>query len=339
MLKRLTLLPLILSLSVNAYAEDAPAPSEAASSAAAKALSHAADALTHAAEALKLASEAFQQALEAERKAEEMLAKANEKPVRPGDALPDGTEDLWAKRGDEVGLRAFLDELEKRSDSDTSDLNALVWLSRGYYLMGDAYVGYEDDAREDLLATFTKGMEYGMQAMRLIDPAFATAVDAGTPVEDATVNLTDKSLGAIYWYAVNLGKFAGNKDFPTLLFYKATIKGLMDRALEIDELYFYGAFHRYFGAYYAKAPAFAGGDMGKSKYHFDRALEIEPNYFATRVLVADYYAKKTEDTDLFERQLNTVLDTDPASLPEIEVENRLEQRKAKVLLENMDEIF
>ena len=85
MLKRLTLLPLILGLSVNAYAEDAPAPSEAASSAAAKALSHAADALTHAAEALKLASEAFQQALEAERKAEEMLAKANEKPMRPGD--------------------------------------------------------------------------------------------------------------------------------------------------------------------------------------------------------------------------------------------------------------
>ena len=55
-----------------------------------KALSHAADALTHAAEALKLASEAFQQALEAE-KTEEMLAKANEKPMRPGDALPDGT--------------------------------------------------------------------------------------------------------------------------------------------------------------------------------------------------------------------------------------------------------
>ena len=52
---------------------------------------HAADALTHAAEALKLASEAFQQALEAERKAEEMLAKANEKPIRPGDALPEGT--------------------------------------------------------------------------------------------------------------------------------------------------------------------------------------------------------------------------------------------------------
>ena len=339
MLKRLSILPLILGLSTGAYADDAAAPSEAASSAAAKALSHAADALTHAAEALKLASEAFQQALAAERNAQEMLAKANEKPSRPGDGLPSGTDDLWAKRGERDGLRAFLDELEKRSDADSGDLNSLVWLSRGYYLMGDAYVGYEDEAREELLATFTKGMDYGMQAMRLIDPDFATAVDGGTPVEDATVHLTKDSLGAIYWYAVNLGKFAGNKDFPTLLFYKATIKGLMDRALEIDEMYFYGAFHRYFGAYYAKAPAFAGGDMGKSKYHFDRALEIEPNYFATRVLVADYYAKKTEDTDLFERQLNTVLETDPASLPEVEVENRLEQRKAKALLENMDEIF
>lgn len=339
MLKRLSLLPLILGLSTGAYADEASAPGDAASSAAAKALSHAADALTHAAEALKLASEAFQQALEAEKNAQEMLAKVGKEPARAGDVLPEGTADLWAKRAEKAGLRAFLDELERRSDADSGDLNALVWLSRGYYLMGDAHVGYDSEVREDLLATFTKGMDYGMQAMRMIDPAFATAVDGGTPVEDATVHLTGKSLGAIYWYAVNLGKFAGNKDFPTLLFYKATIKGLMDRALEIDELYFYGAFHRYFGAYYAKAPAFAGGDMGKSKYHFDRALEIEPNYFATRVLVADYYAKKTEDTELYERQLNTVLKTDPASLPEVEVENRLEQRKAKVLLENMDEIF
>ena len=81
--------------------------------------------------------------------------------------------------------------------------------------MGDAYMGYEDDVREDLLATFTRGMQT-TEAMRLIDLRFS-AVDGGTPVEDATVNLTDKSLGAIYWYAVNLGKFAGNR-LPSLLF-------------------------------------------------------------------------------------------------------------------------
>lgn len=339
MLKRLLILPLILAISPGAFADSDQTPNDAASSAAAKALSHAADALTHAAEALKLASEAFQQALEAERNAQEMLAKANEKPVRPGDVLPEGTDELWAKRGEEDGLRAFLDELESRSAKDSSDLNALVWLSRGYYLMGDAYVGYESDVRETLLATFTKGLDYGMQAMRMIDPSFATAVDSGRAVEDATGELTEASLGAIYWYAVNLGKFAGNKDFPTLLFYKEQIKQLMDRALALNELYFHGAFHRYFGAYYAKAPAFAGGDMDKSKYHFDRALEIEPNYLATRVLVADYYAKKTEDTDLYERQLQKVLDTDPKALPAVEIENRLEQRKAKKMLENMDDVF
>ncbi len=339
MLKRLFILPLILAISPGAFADSDTNPSEAASSAAAKALSHAADALTHAAEALKLASEAFQQALEAERNAKELLAQVEEEPGRPGDSLPKGTEEMWAKRGTLDGLEAFIAELETRSSKDSGDLNSLVWLSRAYYLKGDGYIGYESDVREDLLATFTKGMDYGMQAMRMINPPFATAVDGGTPVEDATSNLTADSLGAIYWYAVNLGKFAGNKDFPTLLFYKATIKGLMDRALEIDEFYFYGAFHRYFGAYYAKAPAFAGGDMNKSKYHFDRALEIEPNYLATRVLVADYYAKKTEDTELYERQLKTVLDTDPNVLPTVEVENRFEQRKAKKMLENMDDVF
>ena len=56
-------------------------------------------------------------------------------------------------------------------------------------------------------------------------------------------------------------------------------------------------------------------------------------------MVADYYAKKTEDTDLYERQLKTVLDTDPSVLPTVEVENRFEQRKAKKMLENMDDVF
>ena len=49
------------------------------------------------------------------------------------------------------------------------------------------------------------------------------------------------------------------------------------------------------------------------------------------------HTKKTEDTDLFERQLNTVLDTDPASLPEIEIES-VGTTQSKIALRNMDEI-
>ncbi|MEE8408419.1 MAG: TRAP transporter TatT component family protein, partial [Myxococcota bacterium] len=91
--------------------------------------------------------------------------------------------------------------------------------------------------------------------------------------------------------------------------------------------------------FYAKAPSFAGGDLDKSKQHFERAIELEPNYLGTKVLYAEYYAPKREDKELFTRLLNEVAGGDVTVLPGLEPEQTFEQKKAERLLSEVDEIF
>src|SRR5690606_6905038 len=90
-----------------------------------------------------------------------------------------------------------------------------------------------------------------------------------------------EGLPAMYWYATALGKWARASGFGVLVGQKDNIKATMTRALELDEAYYHGGPHRYFGAFYAIAPGFAGGDDAKSKTHFEKSLEIAPYFLGT----------------------------------------------------------
>ena len=103
--------------------------------------------------------------------------------------------------------------------------------------------------------------------------------------------------------------------------------------------YFYGATGRYYGAYYSALPSFAGQDLERSRKEFDTVIAKHPDHFGNRVLLAEYWAVKSQDRALFEEQLNMVLNGDPNSIPELKAEQEAEQRKAKVLMAAIDDKF
>ena len=79
--------------------------------------------------------------------------------------------------------------------------------------------------------------------------------------------------------------------------------------------------------------------MNKSWDNFQAAIKIEKNYLGNYVLVADYWAKKKGDKKLFQSQLKKVLKGNVNAIPALRPENTIEQRKAKKLLSQMDELF
>ena len=85
----------------------------------------------------------------------------------------------------------------------------------------------------------------------------------------------------LYWYATNLGKWGNAQDITVVLTYKDRIYAIMEQVYKLDTSFFYGAADRYFGAYYAIAPSFAGGDLDRSLQHFDATRKIEPRYLLT----------------------------------------------------------
>ncbi len=258
---------------------------------------------------------------------------------RHAKAVAEGDEH-WAARGDRPRLEKAIEAWSRASVIEENDHETLVKLSRAYYLLADGHLSFEGEAgQERFLETHDLGRRAADKALLTLSPEFARRVRAGTRIEEAVSVLDRTAVPALYWRSTNLGKWAYAQGFATVLSYKDEIRAVMQFCLEKEEAYFLAGPHRYFGAFYAIAPPFAGGDLEKSKFHFERAIERHPNYFATRVLYAQHYAVKMQDRRLYEEQLNLVIAGNPALEAAFEPENRVEQRKARQFLAEIDEKF
>lgn len=240
----------------------------------------------------------------------------------------------WRKRDNKESLLKSLASFEKIANSNNS-YEAMAYLSRGYYLLADGHLDNMDEKKKN----WETGITWGEKAMATNPEFKKRVIDNGEKIADVLQYLDKGQIEAIYWTAVNLGKWGKNSGIATVLKYKAQIKNMINRVGELDKKFFFGAFDRYWGAYYAVAPGFAGGDMDKSIKSFNNAVKTEKNYLGNYVLIADYWAKKKGDKDMFVKNLNKVLKMNPNKVKAIAPENRIEQRKAKKLLSQIDELF
>lgn len=244
-------------------------------------------------------------------------------------------DDAWNGRDDEAKLRLSLQKYEAAFQADPTNRHAAVRLTRGWYWLGDVKI---DDKAAKLVAWDT-AVQWGARCMA-INADFTALLEKGNEKESTAIrSMKNEDIPCLYWTATALGKWAKTTGFTTLLKHKDTVKAYITKIDELDNGFFYSAADRYWGAYYAIAPSFAGGDMNKSKVHFLKSIEASPDYLATKVLYARYYATKTQDKSLFDRMLHEVLNADPEAIDEISPENRAEQAKAKKLIDTKSDYF
>jgi hypothetical protein len=252
-----------------------------------------------------------------------------------GSASP--AEQAWQNRGDRAQLDAAISAWEARVAERPDDGNALSRLARAYYLLADGYLRTLGPKNEQYLGAFEKGVSAGERALASLSPEFKSRVVRDEKVEDAIQVVGKEGLDAMYWYAVNLGKWSRAKGIAALLGNKDRVKGVLERVLALDETYFNGAPHRYFGVYWSLLPV--GRDLDKSRTHFERSLAIAPRYVGTKVLMAESYAVKRQDRALFARLLDEVLATPDDALADLVPETRIEKDKARELKAKIDELF
>jgi tetratricopeptide (TPR) repeat protein len=253
--------------------------------------------------------------------------------------IEEGTA-LWGERIEEAKLVQAIRKWEQAAEMDPSDHEHWVRLARAYYFLADGHMSFDEARKDEMIATFEKGIEAAERALIALSPDFAQRMRAGTRIEEAIAVLDASAVPALYWRSSNMGKWGIAKGFATVLSYKDEIRAVMARCLELDATYFYHGPHRYFGAFYARIPAFAGGDLEKSKQHFDAALAAAPDYLGTRTLYAEFYAVKSQNRQVFDEMLDAVIAADVSTLAEdIRPENTIEQRRAQALKAKADELF
>ena len=215
------------------------------------------------------------------------------------------------------------------------NIEVLALITRAYYFYADSYLRGDEKAYLDHM---DRAVWWGERALIAASPEFAEAM-ANKGKYHETIGLVGiEGLPAMYWYATALGKWARASGFGVLVGQKDNIKATMTRALELDPTYYHGGPHRYFGAFYAIAPAFAGGDPEQSKIHYEKSLEIAPYFIGTKVLMAENLSTKLDDEEMFDSMIAEVLAADITTAPaEIHAEMAVEQAKAKELKAQKEE--
>jgi hypothetical protein len=262
---------------------------------------------------------------------EEVLPKSTEVSVEAEVSFRVVADSLWELRGTPEKAREMLSAYINAAEANPTDVNLAARLSRAYYLVAN-YVETDQEKKDEL---FTKGLEVGERTLGLF-PEFRKIYQDTKDEKKALQGVGIDGIEVIYWTGANLGKWAAEKNLLIRLGNKSKIEAYNQRVFDLDRNFFYGAADRFFGALPTKVP---GGDLNLSKFHFEKSIELAPNYFGTRTLYADYYATKAQDRDTFVKQLQYVINTPYDVIPEIAPENKYEQEYAKKLLERVDEFF
>ncbi|MCK5092644.1 MAG: hypothetical protein KAR30_08970, partial [Gammaproteobacteria bacterium] len=210
--------------------------------------------------------------------------------------------------------------------------------------MIQAYNGYafsfvEDNDRERASRFYYRGVKHG----------FAAFKHQGLDLEKLTVDeiqsaVADKGLDSVplmFWMASCWAKWIDlSRDNPVAIAQLSKASTLMDRVIELDESYFYGGPHWFFGVFYGgRAPMF-GGDFDKAKQHFDKGREITQNkLLIIDLLQAQFLARQMLDQRMFHDKLTAIIDAPDGLFPEVELLNRVAKKKAGILLKLENEWF
>ncbi|HYG69213.1 MAG TPA: TRAP transporter TatT component family protein, partial [Anaeromyxobacteraceae bacterium] len=145
----------------------------------------------------------------------------------------------------------------------------------------------------------------------------------------------------LYWTASAWAlAIASGKDDIGLVAELPVPIAMMERALALDEGWNEGAIHEFFVTYDATRSAAEGGGRDRVREHLERALALSMNKkLGPRVSYAEGVLVQAQDRAEFTRVLEEVLAADPGEVPRYRLANILAQRRAKLLLAHVDDLF
>lgn len=236
-------------------------------------------------------------------------------------------------------LPSQLKLLESLLESDPANPALLKSLAEGFTAYAFLFVEEErpDRARE----LYRRALGYALRLAEL-DPSLASLQALSPEALDAALGRTTRrSVPGLYWSAYAWSAWANlAKDDPEALSGLPKAARLMKRVLDLDPDFQFAGADLWFGVYYSARPQIAGGDLARSRAHFEASLQrTGDGFLLAKTLFAKWYAVAALDEDLFRRLNEEVLSARPDALPQARLANEAAKRQSKKLLEKIHELF
>jgi len=242
--------------------------------------------------------------------------------------------DAWAQRDTRRELASAIQIWQDLLAARPDDADLLVQLSRAQYTMATLH---PSSSKTDL-TTLQAGVDYAERALAL-DTDFRECARPQKSDYTCLELLDVEYVAAALWLHANLELWSRQKGFTYIVKSKTRLKHYADWIQVVDPDYYHGAGDRILGHYHASAPAAFGGDLGRAKEHFEKSLGISPDFLSTKVMMARYYARATQDRTLFQRLCQEVIDADPTRIPDLVPEQEHAQSEARGLLSQISVLF
>ena len=188
---------------------------------------------------------------------------------------------------------------------------------------------------------YRRGLNHGLAALAASGVKGDIQSMGRDELAEALGGLTFADVPALFWTASNWAKWIDmNRSDPARIAEMGKVVMMMRKSLELDENYYFGGAHLFFGIFYGSLPPMFGGDYAKADQHFDKVRAATGNkLLAVEVMYAQYLARQRGDRKVFHDKLTAVMEA-PADLwPEMALANRIAQNKAALLLKREEEWF
>lgn len=238
----------------------------------------------------------------------------------------------------EASIPTNLVLLEGMIGIDPENIILHTYAAQAYYGLG---YGFNEDHRQKRASNFyLRGRKHGLTALALSGAKNLARANFDS-FESELKNLDEDDVPTLFWTASNWAKWIDmNRDKPESIAQLPKPTALMQRVLELDETFYYGGAHMYFGVYYGNRSPMFGGNFKKSHQHFDRAREItNGKLLIADLLQAQYLARQEFDREDFHNRLTKIIEAPDDLYPELGLINQIAKRKAQMLLKMEEKWF
>jgi predicted anti-sigma-YlaC factor YlaD len=186
---------------------------------------------------------------------------------------------------------------------------------------------------------YLRGRDYVLRGLEVAHPGFMELLSQDWAA--ALAMTTRDDVPFLYWAGASwAAALTAAKGDPVLIAELPTAAALMQRVLELDELYDLGAAHEFFISYEGSRPEAMGGSVRKARQHYQRALELSGGKRASvHLALAEAVALREQNLAEFRSLLTVALAVDPDKVPELRLANVLARRRAHWLMLRIPDLF
>ena len=197
-----------------------------------------------------------------------------------------------------------------------------------------------DALRERARKLYIRAYRYGMRGLEVHHPGFAAALDNDADL--ALQRVTRRDVPLLYWTAASRGlTISLSKTSPELIAELPLVETVVRRVAELDENFGAGAVPEFLITLEAAHSGVKPEEQQKlMRQHFERALKLSQGKRAgTYVSFAENACVPAQNKAEFQSLLEKALAVDPDTDLDNRLANLVAQRRARWLLNHIDELF